>query len=180
MASESELVTRFLEGVGALPAYDLMGAPVVKVADLAKLSDDFAAGVHLGEPREDVLRDALDREPTLAEVREYDLDGGEGTNFNTLQWRLDLVRAALASESGTAEAPSLDAAWRAAEAALPDGWKGPWVGPHFEGGYWSSVDRDGISPDEEILQTIEARGPTPAAALLALAARLASREPTDG
>lgn len=34
-------------------------------------------------------------EPTLDEIARYGLDGGPGTNFNYLQWRLDRIRAIL-------------------------------------------------------------------------------------
>lgn len=62
---------------------------------------------------------------------------------------------------------SLDAAWAEAEAALPEGWGiGIQVPPGgYPGGY-----EVGASGDTE--WTVQANGPTPAAALRALAAKL--------
>ena len=52
------------------------------------------------------LNVALEREPTIDEIRNYGLDGqpGSTTNFNWLQWRLDLIRAALAASPAGPEA----------------------------------------------------------------------------
>jgi hypothetical protein len=38
--------TSFLEDVGRLPAYDIMGAPAVRVADLSALVERHVAGLH--------------------------------------------------------------------------------------------------------------------------------------
>jgi hypothetical protein len=46
----------------------------------------------------DALEAALEREPSLDEVREYGLDqpdDARAVSFNTLQWRLDLIREAI-------------------------------------------------------------------------------------
>jgi hypothetical protein len=73
------------------------------------------------------------------------------------------------------DSDSLDAAWAEAEAALPKGWDGPTVGPFVDnlrhvdrwvataGKYIDNLDL----PKEE-----RGFGPTPAAALRALAAKL--------
>jgi hypothetical protein len=66
------------------------------------------------------LNEALSREPTLAEIKKYGMDGSRSliaNNFNTLQWRLDLVRdiaaalAAVPSESDTTGAPNTSEDW---------------------------------------------------------------------
>ena len=75
---------------------------------------------------------------------------------------------------------SLDEAWHEAEAALPEGWSGPFVGPHFQGDYWANAWRTAagrgpsqpMGSDNIIVAELEAHGPTPAAALHALTVKL--------
>ena len=71
------------------------------------------------------------------------------------------------------EADSLDAAWQEAEAALPEGWE-IWLHPYVLGDGYAAKGRlhglwymaNGPGP------AVEASGPTPAAALRALAQKL--------
>ena len=68
--------------------------------------------------------------------------------------------------------PSLDDAWEAVEAALPDGWVFE-CGPHGDGTYWAQAlapEVGSVHPYEEVL-----RQATPAVALFALAAKLRTR-----
>jgi hypothetical protein len=65
---------------------------------------------------------------------------------------------------------SLDAAWAEAEAALPEGWMGPSLAEQTEGNWRAYSARRHSSPPE-IITTV---GPTPAAALRALAVKLRS------
>lgn len=65
------------------------------------------------------------------------------------------------------EAPSLDAAWAEAEAALPKGHNDLWLERH-DSGYFASFDYDGSGPI--------GHGATPAEALLALAAKLTEEQ----
>ena len=88
----------------------------------------------------------------------------------------DDLRAALRAESPAVEPEGLDAAWKAAEAALPEGDYRTIV----VSGYRCKLDGCGSDyvahvegPNGERLEGSSGRGtPTPAAALLALAARL--------
>jgi hypothetical protein len=82
---------------------------------------------------------------------------------------------AIEAEAAAAEKAhdSLDAAWAEAEAALPDGWIGPSLGPELaikrSGWVWRAFSWDRATPRGVL---IEGHGPTPAAALRALAAKL--------
>ena len=85
--------------------------------------------------------------------------------------------------------PDLDEAWNAAEAALPEGWTGPFVGPHHRGDYWANAwltagghpHEQAKGSDNIIVPSLDAHGDPPAAALQALAAALAETpgEPHD-
>lgn len=85
--------------------------------------------------------------------------------------RADIGTAALAT-------PPLDAAWAAAEAALPEGWRLTLGRSDDDYATWSAI---AVSPaffEGEIAGGwISGEGPTPAAALLALAARLREAKP---
>lgn len=71
----------------------------------------------------------------------------------------------------TCAAVSLDSAWAEAEAALPDGWDLSGVENASEGSgrYWTA---GAFLPWDESAHDVIADGPTPAAALRALAAKL--------
>jgi hypothetical protein len=89
-----------------------------------------------------------------------------------IQELLTAFHAALAarSSSAPAELPELDAAWREAEEALPEGWRITGiVGPVAGRGEWTASSY-GMVPEHRRY----ADGPTPAAALRALASRLTS------
>jgi hypothetical protein len=64
------------ELVEAIKAEALAEASLVPAPDLAAVMAD------------------IDREPTLDEIKQYGLDGSPGSVFNTLQWKLDRLRAA--------------------------------------------------------------------------------------
>jgi hypothetical protein len=70
------------------------------------------------ETLREALKQALEREPTNAEIKAYGLDQmrHRAALFNTLQWRLDLVRAALSTP-----APTVDARLRASTIAAMEG-----------------------------------------------------------
>lgn len=130
------------------------------------------------------------RDYALAEAEQLVLTVRTG-----LRWDLDYdqltpqhhaARAALAAKPE----PGLDAAWAAAEAALPDGWTFHGVGlddNSMEGGGWGPgwhaamsnprhCERDDCDHDEA---NVVGTGPTPAAALLALAGRPLVHEPGE-
>ena len=69
------------------------------------------------------------------------------------------LRDALASPHGT-----IDARWAEVEALLPDGWEGPFLGP-FDGDL-NGFEAEAFAPDD---RSTQGHGPTPQAALLALA-----------
>ncbi len=65
---------------------------------------------------------------------------------------------------------SLDAAWAAAEAAVPEGWRGPSVGPGRN--CWRAFAWEYATPHRD---PTSGEGDTPAAALRALAVILAEK-----
>ena len=69
-------------------------------------------------------------------------------------------------------ADSLGAAWDEAEVALPEGYALSLVGPYSGGGYVARAHRYGW---DELDSIEDAQGPTPAAALRALATKLAPK-----
>lgn len=70
-------------------------------------------------------------------------------------------------------AGTLDAAWQAAEAALPEGWTfGSLSSYAYEGKQWYATAGIGTLAGSEV---VEGEGDTPTAALLALAEKLAQR-----
>jgi hypothetical protein len=84
---------------------------------------------------------------------------------------------------------SLDEAWKEVEDVLPEGWRIGWLARDFQdygdgvvgvGGDWTAW---AWHPDETVFlmdrdrMGVEANGPTPAAALRALAARLTEAKP---
>jgi hypothetical protein len=78
--------------------------------------------------------------------------------------------AAARSSSAPAELPELDAAWREAEEALPEGWN-VHLYSHRESGQFVAFP---TAVRGEPVPFMENHGPTPAAALRALARRLTS------
>lgn len=90
----------------------------------------------------------------------------------------DVLAAALAPETG------LDAAWAAAEAALPEGWRFAalrrrYVGARGQGKGWSATAvQAGLNTEDRRHGTVPSKagyGPTPTAALVALTAALTAR-----
>ena len=79
------------------------------------------------------------------------------------------------SVGGAAVAESLDDAWKAAEAALPEGWTGPVVrrSYDFPDTYWALAEE--VQGDS----FREGYGDSPAAALRALAARLSALQVSE-
>lgn len=68
---------------------------------------------------------------------------------------------------------SIDAAWAEAEAALPEGWMGPSFAEQTEGTWRAYVSRRPTARRREAPpEIVTVVGPTPAAALRALAAKL--------
>lgn len=67
-------------------------------------------------------------------------------------------------------ARGLEAAWAQVEAVLPAGWRGPTLDCGWED--WSADAWPPVDPDLGEQDPVEGRGPTPAEALRALAARL--------
>ena len=100
-------------------------------------------------------------------------------------WRIHELLRPMITGAAIPEA-GLDRAWKEAEAALPEGWTGPFVGPHYKGDYWANAWRTmGGNPGVQqtgtenlIVEEREAHGPTPQAALQALIERLRA-EPAE-
>ena len=99
-----------------------------------------------------------------------------------LNWLLDKVAA-----RATPSEPTLDAAWKAAEAALPEGWslssltKNSQRGQTVAQAWWASCfgTKRTFGHERRAVGRRMAYGPTPAAALLALAARLGGSPNAD-
>ena len=85
----------------------------------------------------------------------------------------EIEKEAAALSASSASSPELDAAWAEAEAALPKGWRLYSVGVNDPGGPWTGIA--GVERDEGVNPFLAiGTGPTPAAALRALAAALAA------
>ena len=123
----------------------------------------------------------LDRERAGPSVR----CGGCGVDLST--WPTNATGHVCAALRAT-DTPSLDAAWKAAEEALPEGWslhgvRRGYVGAAAtaNGPAWSATAQlAGIGVEQRRHGTVPNKtgtGPTPAAALLALAARLRESHP---
>jgi hypothetical protein len=85
-----------------------------------------------------------------------------------------LRRLDAALRAATPAEPGLSEAWARAEAALLEGWYFVMAGARGDGGYMAGADRASAPTEAELRrsQTLVGEGPTPTAALLALAARL--------
>ena len=129
----------------------------------------------------DLLREALERVGQIAEWIATDIEAQtHGVGTTRAEWRkaaneiIDIIEAAL-----QASPAPLDAAWAEAEAALPEGWRIEMVAS-WTRGEWRATAVP-TPPNKRVGRGTmwlgkSADGPTPVAALHALAARLQSTE----
>lgn len=104
----------------------------------------------------------------LAAALPEHIDQACGENAEAHHSCLVYAEAILAADPQLAEAAEFGLAWQRAEAALPEGWyfDGLWLTRLPEGDRWEAAAKE---PDEDFRSGY---GPTPAAALIALAEEL--------